>query len=783
MNQTSLRIDISERELAALQVYCQQSGQDVKAFLEDCIRRRLQAVACPATESLSETAQQELARLRQEVAVLKTDRSILRDQLSAAQTLVAAALSLRDPEVVLSPDRPAIPSDADRPTEPCSATLSDIGFWHADCQGQWVEVSPPVSVMTQLSPAQLLGDGWTRALHPADRERGLSSWQAFVKQCRSGRSTGQPDYTCLCRLGQNQGAVADTNPGGGSLILLQATPRRSATGEVTDFTGILWDRTQQFNQATTLVHTQKRYHAILSALPDLILRVNREGYCLDVLYPPAPAAGSFYPLRIQDHLSAVLSPPLLQRQLQAIEQALTTGQVQVYEHRLETTDRFAYEEVRVAPAGNGEVVLVVRDISQPRQAELEIDNFFERSSTMFCVADFNGYFRRVNPAWERILGHSQIELLTTPYLDFVHPEDRARTIAEASHISEGMHTLEFENRYRCWDGSYRWLLWNAIPILETGLIYCVVHDITERKQVAENLRRSQQELKLITDSIPGGIAYVDASRRYCFVNQIYESWLNCSREKILGRYLWEVLGTTAYERVQSSIDQVLAGVSVELETAMPLKTGVNRSIHARLVPDFDDSGSVRGYYALVTDISQRKQAEETLRLALENYHSIFDNALTGIYQSTPDGRYLRVNPAMARIHGYDSSRQMLQTIENIGSQVYCQAEVRQQFQQLMQQQGQVQGFQYQVYRRDGRLIWLEEKARAVKDKDGHLLYYEGFVEDITERKQAEESLRKQLQTLQIQIDQKQRQREVEQVMGTDYFQDIQAHVDQLRVEE
>jgi hypothetical protein len=100
----------------------------------------------------------------------------------------------------------------------------------------------------------------------------------------------------------------------------------------------------------------------------------------------------------------------------------------------------------------------------------------------------------------------------------------------------------------------------------------------------------------------------------------------------------------------------------------------------------------------------------------------------------------------------------------------------------METQGEVKGLQYQVYRRDGQPIWVEENTRAVHDADGCLLYFEGFIVDITDRKREEQALRSQLQALRIEIDQQKRQRDVTQIIQTDYFQQLQADLDRLRDE-
>jgi PAS domain S-box-containing protein len=129
----------------------------------------------------------------------------------------------------------------------------------------------------------------------------------------------------------------------------------------------------------------------------------------------------------------------------------------------------------------------VSDLSQAirerHRTEKEIDQLFTLSLDMLCIAGFDGYFKRINPAWERVLGFPSSELLAQPYLDFVHPDDRQATIAEASKLGTGAKTISFENRYRCRDGSYVWLLWNATPSGNEQLIFAVARDVTQRKRV------------------------------------------------------------------------------------------------------------------------------------------------------------------------------------------------------------------------------------------------------------------------------------------------------------
>lgn len=143
---------------------------------------------------------------------------------------------------------------------------------------------------------------------------------------------------------------------------------------------------------------------------------------------------------------------------------------------------------------------------------------------------------------------------------------------------------------------------------------------------------------------------------------------------------------------------------------------------------------------LQTEVSERQRMEMALRQAEHRYRDIFENAVEGIFQTTPDGRYLNANPALAEILGYESSQDLMAHLADIESQLYVDPNRRQEFIYLMQKRKLLSEFESQVYRKDGSVIWVCENARAVYDNNNILLYYEGFVEDITKRKQAEEDI-------------------------------------------
>ena len=164
----------------------------------------------------------------------------------------------------------------------------------------------------------------------------------------------------------------------------------------------------------------------------------------------------------------------------------------------------------------------------------------------------------------------------------------------------------------------------------------------------------------------------------------------------------------------------------------------NEELEARIEERTADLARVNEL--LQEDITDRKLAEEALKKAETKYRIIFENAMEGIYQSTSDGRFLQVNPAMARIYGYDSSDDMEHSVTDIAKQVYVNPDDRKYLKEILEKNNHIEKNEYQVRRKNGDEIWISNNARAVRDNEGKILYFEGLVQDITERKQVEHAL-------------------------------------------
>ncbi|MHC4323459.1 MAG: PAS domain S-box protein, partial [Planctomycetota bacterium] len=151
-----------------------------------------------------------------------------------------------------------------------------------------------------------------------------------------------------------------------------------------------------------------------------------------------------------------------------------------------------------APVANsGYVNVYGLDITARKRAEEETERIFNTTNYMICVADMDGYFRRINDSFEQILGYSSEELLTKPFFDFIHPDDIDKTKAVIEErLSRGVKAIGFENRYRCKNGEYKWLSWTSQPVVEEGVMYAIAYDITARKQAEQAQQRLNKELEV-----------------------------------------------------------------------------------------------------------------------------------------------------------------------------------------------------------------------------------------------------------------------------------------------
>jgi len=188
------------------------------------------------------------------------------------------------------------------------------------------------------------------------------------------------------------------------------------------------------------------------------------------------------------------------------------------------------------------VGLVINRFMGSLYSKLETGNrFMDLSVDLFCVAGFDGFFKKLNPSFEKTLGFTAKELMAKPYLELIHPDDRPATVVEKDGLKEGKVTFAFENRYLCKDGSYKWLLWNAVSVLEQEVIYAVARDITGRRRAEELLRESDERHRKLFDNNPHPTWVFDRETlRFLAVNAAAVRKYGYSRDEFLAMTLKDI---------------------------------------------------------------------------------------------------------------------------------------------------------------------------------------------------------------------------------------------------
>ena len=248
-------------------------------------------------------------------------------------------------------------------------------------------------------------------------------------------------------------------------------------------------------------------------------------------------------------------------------------------------------------------------VAELSRTENELQRFFTLIPDPLCIASSDGYFLKINPAWQTVLGYSETELRSKPFLDFVHPDDRAATLSAVAHQAAGHVVRCFVNRYRCRDGAYKWLEWQSIPELETSRLFASARDITERKQAEEQLQLAASVFSHARE----GIMITDANGVVIDVNAAFTRITSYSRDEVLGRnprllkfdhqgpefyaVLWKELTENGYWRGEIWNRRKNGEVYAEMLTIDAVRDGDGRTKH---------------YVALFSDITALKQHEQQL---------------------------------------------------------------------------------------------------------------------------------------------------------------------------
>ncbi|MGK7919654.1 MAG: adenylate/guanylate cyclase domain-containing protein [Trichodesmium sp.] len=273
-------------------------------------------------------------------------------------------------------------------------------------------------------------------------------------------------------------------------------------------------------------------------------------------------------------------------------------------------------------------------------------------------------------------------------------------------------------------------------------------DITEHRQAELDLGATQEQLMAILETVPGIVSWISSDLRYLGVNQHLAETYHLPKEAFVGQNIGFLNASQEFTEFMSEF--FASSVEDDYREIAAYVNGISENY---LIVSQKYAGG-NAAFAIGINITDRKNAETALKQAEERYRTIFENAVEGIFQANPDGYIISANPALARIYGYESPEEVIANLICLEHQLYGNPEHRAQFMQMLMKKGAVINYESQIYRRDGSLIWISENARTVHDEDGNLIRYEGTIEDITERKEAQEALERANQQLETKVEER-----------------------------
>ena len=233
---------------------------------------------------------------------------------------------------------------------------------------------------------------------------------------------------------------------------------------------------------------------------------------------------------------------------------------------------------------------------------------------LLVVVDLTTVLKQVSPSFERVLGWTKEEVISKQFYDFLHPDDIEKTQAVFRAHETGKNAVLFVNRYRCKDGSYRWISWNSHPLTEKQIIVGIGRDITERKKAEDSLQNTERLLSAVTDGSSDAIYVKDCQSRWLFVNPAIERITGKPSSELLGKNDLEIYANPEIGKTMMANDLrvMKSGKAETIEETVESTNGLRHFISDK-VPRFDDNGQVIGLIGISSDITERKKAEEAAK--------------------------------------------------------------------------------------------------------------------------------------------------------------------------
>ncbi|MEG4286938.1 PAS domain S-box protein [Microcoleus sp. A006_D1] len=587
-----------------------------------------------------------------------------------------------------------------------------------DEQHKWVVLNDAFCELMGKARSELIGNSGYDFLPPAKAE---FFWQ-------------QDEQVLQRSIPEETEEILTDSAGKERIISTKKTVFNKADGTKM-LVGTMRDVTEYKHQQLALQESEARFQIITANLPGMIYQ-----YLLSVdgqtsFTYVSPGSWQLYNLRpeqIEENAGLAFSavhPDDISELQRSIANSAVTQQPWQHEWRQVMGERVKWLQGASRPEkqANGDIIWdgLVMDVTELKQTQQERDRFFNISLDLLCIAGFDGYFKRLNPAWSTVLGYSIAELRAEPLMEFVHPEDRAIIRTELEKLKNGNPVINLETRYLCRDGSYKWLSWTASPFAEENLIYAVARDVTFSKQAEAELRKSEATNRALLNAIPDMIFRCRADGTFVDFKPAKDLQTLVPENIFIGKKAQDILPAAFAEKILGGNQHAIDTGEIQVVEYQLLINDALCDFEARFVFCTDDE-----IIAIVRDITNRKRFESKL----QRQAAAMAAASEGIGIVNASGELIYVNAAKLKIYGYNSLEEMLGKSWKICYKEAELARFEREIMPVLARQGYI-STEAVGCRRDGSQFPQELSLTILPD--GEIIC---IVRDITARKKAEAEL-------------------------------------------
>lgn len=381
-------------------------------------------------------------------------------------------------------------------------------------------------------------------------------------------------------------------------------------------------------------------------------------------------------------------------------------------------------------------------VAQSKEHQPEIQNFFDVSLDLFCIANFNGFFEKINTTWFELLNYSKDDLLSQEYIHYVHPDDVESTLKVIDLLNHGERIVNFINRYRHKNGSYLFLEWRAVKNGEK--IYASARDVTVQKELSNELHKANQMLTAVLDNIPIRIFWKDYSGNYLGCNAKFAEDAGLeSPVAIIGQNDHQMSWHVYADHYRKDDLYVMNNNKPKLNIIENLidSKGNKRWARTNKVPLVDFLGEVYGVMGTFEDITESMMSQKIIEESNLRYDELSKKSRAVIFEVDSAGRFTYVSPIAYDIYGYAPE-------ELVGNKFFydlAPLDEKESFKtfgmNVLSGRNEVKDFEHKIQHKNGDVVWVSTNGYCVVNADGQLIKFTGMDIDITYLKKIEDKIR------------------------------------------